>query len=174
MFNWTSPPTSDSDDDGTTDTSDVVTRGAIPRVDSEEDERIEELISKLIWLSKIREGDKIDTQNHKIMSNGWLAAIWRTLIATGESRDRTYDFVRFTISTALANIEHMPPESLLREQLIDSLKRSFIGLRKLKVTYRDDTRFLSRVETLITRAEMGLKAIRLKDKAHLRAKESSE
>lgn len=149
MFSWTD----DSTDETETTTLHQTYYSDIPNSDSEEDQSTEDLISKLIFLSKLQEGEKIDTQTLSVTSDGWFTTLWRTFIRTSESRDKTFEFIRFTVSRALETIKQLPVKSILRNQLITSTQRSFNGIRKLKVTYRNDRMFSSRLETFIARSE---------------------
>ena len=127
---------------------------------------VQDVISRLKFISTIKPEEKIDVSTLSIQNIGILGRLYRTFFARSESRQATLDFIRYTLGDAfeLAAVylrDQEPRERTMydpsphtfnmkiSEILINSLIAAKTGIESLKETYRDDRMFVSRVGTLI-------------------------
>jgi hypothetical protein len=116
---------------------------------------VQDTVSKLKFLAKIKSGEKVDIQSLKmVIADDWGSRLYRTVIARGESRDATLEFARGVIGEAF----DLAQRYLAREQaffrqignmIVQSLQESKSGLTNLAKTYQSDQMYASRIETLI-------------------------
>lgn len=117
---------------------------------------VQDIVSKLKFIAKIKEGEKVDVQSLIIVdAEQWSSRIYRTLIARGESREATLEFVRNVIGEAfdLAIRYLTRGQEFFRQigdMIVQSLQESKQGLLNLTKTYRDDRMYTSRIDTLVT------------------------
>jgi hypothetical protein len=117
------------------------------------DHEVEEVISKLLFVSRLQPGEKIDVSSLSVQPNTYAVQLYRTILARGESRVTTLDFIRQTLDEAFelarAYSERTDPYSQrVGRMLIDALASAKTGIVSLTETYKDDRMFVSRVETL--------------------------
>ena len=101
---------------------------------------------RLKFISKIANGQKINTFNLAIVLPGWTGIIYR--IATGETRKHTLNFISDTVDRAIELIELKP---LYKEDIINDLTASIAGMKSLTYTYKDDLHFESSMKNIIER-----------------------
>jgi len=114
---------------------------------------VQDIVSKLKFISKIREGQKLDVQSLTLCEDGMGTALYRTLVARGESRENALEFVRGVIGEAfeLATKYLHKPEKFFKDigqMIIIALHESKAGLAHLAKTYEHDHMFISKLETL--------------------------
>jgi len=115
---------------------------------------VQEVISKLGFIATIKPEEKVDVSTLSILSNTLPERVYRALVARGESRQGTLDFVRLTLGEAFdLAASYRGKESRfnsrISKMLIDAIAASKAGIESLTVTYADDRMFVSRVETLV-------------------------
>ena len=116
---------------------------------------VQDTVSKLKFLAKIKEGEKIDVQSLQVVTaDSWGSRLYRTLIARGESREATLEFVRGVVGEAfdLATRYITREDDFFRQvgdMIIQALQESKQGLSNLTETYKDDRMYTSRIDTLI-------------------------
>ena len=116
---------------------------------------VQDIVSKLKFISRIKEGEKVDIQTLRVMNaDSWGTSIYRTLVSRGESRETTLEFIRGVVGDAfdLASKYLSTSTPFFRqigEMIVQSLRESKVGLGNLMKTYREDRMYTSRVDTLI-------------------------
>ncbi len=121
------------------------------------EESIEKILSTLKFISKIREGERIDVKTMVIVKQDIPSRLHRTLISR-ETRNETLDFLRKSINTAISVIYYYAKSDNIFDQditkiLIENLINSIIGIKNLTVTYEEDRKFVSDLETLMQTLE---------------------
>ena len=116
---------------------------------------VQDVVSRLKFISKIQEGEKIDVQSLVLCEPGTKTSLYRTLIARNESRERSLEFFRNTIGEAfeLATKYLHRKEIFFKEiggMIITALQECKIGLKNSTKTYADDKMFISKIDTLIS------------------------
>ena len=114
------------------------------------------IVSKLKFISKIEQGEKIDTQSLTAFTSSFATRLYRTLFSRGESRDTTFRFINDTVNRAFSLIkQYLLDDSGEKRQkdnineLLNSLDASVIGLKHLSDTYHNDRMYVSLLDTLI-------------------------
>jgi hypothetical protein len=114
-----------------------------------------DIVCKLIFLSKINEGEKINVKNMCITDNNIYANLCRHLFTT-ESKETTYDFIKSTIDNAFS-ILSLSKNQELTDTIIESISDAKIGIIKLQQTYFFDRMFVAKLETLLKMIDIRLK-----------------
>lgn len=115
----------------------------------------QDVVSKLRFISKIREGEKLDIQSLQMVpADHWFSKLYRSLFSRGESRDSTFKFVVKVIGEAFELIsKYIYQNEILYTQtvieILKALEESKAGLINLIRTYHDDRMYISRIDTLI-------------------------
>jgi len=127
---------------------------------------IQDIISKLTFISLLKSGEKIDVNSISIHTSGYLGKLYRTFWTRNESRDVTYEFLVEVVNTAISLVlrcfsKKDNQNHQLGLLILDKLKLSRQGINCLKDTYRDDRMFSSKLETLI--GIMNIKISELED-----------
>lgn len=120
---------------------------------SGQEENVEKILSALKFISKIREGEKIDIKNLCISRQDIYSRLYRTII-TREDRHDTYDFLKKLLNRAVEMIYfYIDNENKLNTNLaktiIYNLQQAKRGMLNLTVTYEDDREFVTQIESLI-------------------------
>jgi hypothetical protein len=105
------------------------------------------IVCKLIFLSKINEGEKINVKSMSITDNSMYANVYRYLF-TSESKDTTYEFIKNTIDNAFSVLT-LNENKYLTDTIIKSIIDAKNGILKLQQTYSLDRMFVSKLETLL-------------------------
>lgn len=126
------------------------------------DRSVQDTVSKLKFISKIREGEKLDVQSLRMSPDTWATSLHRTFLSRGESRDVTLEFIRGVIAEAFelaakcltyesddrAAHEGSQFFDEIGNLIIRSLQESKVGIENLAKTYNDDRLFSSKLDTL--------------------------
>jgi hypothetical protein len=115
---------------------------------------VQDIVSKLKFISKIEEGEIVDVRSSTIMEVGWTSSLYRTFFTRNESRKTTLDFFRQIISNAFDMITlYLNAKDSFYIQIgtmiFESLQESKIGIANHGKTYRKDRMYISQIETLI-------------------------
>lgn len=115
---------------------------------------VQDIVSKLKFMSKIKEGEIVDVASLSLMERGWKTSAYRTFVARGENRMATLEFFRHVIGEAfdLATKYLQNPEKFFQdigEMIIIALQESKAGIANYKKTYASDQMYVARVETLM-------------------------
>jgi len=123
---------------------------------------VQDIVSKLKFISKIKEGEKLDVSTLTLCENTLFSSLYRTLLRRGESREATLVFIRGVIGEAfdLAYVflcRDSPLCNDIGETIVSSLHESKSGLLKLTKSYTDDRMFVSKIEALICTLDTKIK-----------------
>ncbi len=118
---------------------------------------VQDIVSKLKFISKIREGEKLDVKS-LTLGEGFKDSVYRTFVARNESRYTTLEFIRMIVHEAfdLASKYLQKEEKFFKDigkMVITSLNECKSGLLNLIKTYSEDRMYISRLETLMTTLE---------------------
>jgi hypothetical protein len=129
------------------------------------DRIIEDVLTRLKFICKVKSGEKIDVTHLQLHENNVWTRLWRTLIARHESRKNTYDFIKTTIADGLSicnmyiQFHKIVSSKLFHNTLCDIIP----ALNNLKeTTYSQDKWFVSQIETLIATLETKLSELEKK------------
>ena len=114
----------------------------------------QDVISRLKFISTLKPGEKIDVASLSVQTDTVLGRIYRTVLARGESRVATLEFIRQTLGEAfeLAQAQATHTDAYVRRlgaMIFASIVAAKAGIVGLSETYKDDRMFVSRVETLM-------------------------
>lgn len=137
---------------------------------------VENVITKLKFLSKVKPGEKINVKhlftrstNSDDWYQNWYHKFLRTIttiISGGESKEETREFVKFIYDEAINLICAYNSElydefkKSIIELIVENLNSSKDGINALKETYKDDSRFISQIDTIVETMEVRLKSVR--------------
>lgn len=115
---------------------------------------VQDIVSKLKFISKIREGEIVDVSNLSLSERNWKTSMYRTLFARKESRHMTLDFFRQVVGEAfdLATLYLRSEEQFFQNigsMIISALQESKAGILNHAKTYSHDRMHVSKTETLL-------------------------
>lgn len=120
-----------------------------------DEQKIQDIMSKLLFVSKIKKGERLDVQNLQLEQTNMITSVYRTIFMRGsESRNKTLNFITELVNESL-NVANKCIHSSNKFQsevgnsLLDSLLQSKEGIQNLTETYKDDRMFVSKIETLL-------------------------
>lgn len=121
---------------------------------------VEEILSELKFISKIKETEKINVRHMKVCGSDFISRFYRSF--DGESRDNTFDFIKACITKSIdLAYYYMDYEDKFHQDIsaliFSGLGDAKIGLINLAKTYADDRMFTSKLETLIDTLEVKVK-----------------
>ena len=132
----------------------------------DDDDDFINIVSKLKFISKIEQGEKIDTQSLTAFTSSFATRLYRTFFSRGESRDTTFRFISDVINKAFGLLkQYLSEESDKKNkdninELIHSLELSVSGLQNLSDTYGKDRMYVSLLDTLINSVKSKTTTIR--------------
>jgi len=114
---------------------------------------VQDVLSKLKFLSKIQRGEKIDTRKLEFINDSYYNRALRT-ISPRESRDHSMNFIRGVTDEALviatkAFSMNSQFEKDIGMMILCALKEMKAGVLNLGGTYDDDRMAVSRIETFL-------------------------
>ena len=117
------------------------------------DRSVQDIVSKLKFLSKIKTGEKLDVNTMILYPDNLQTTIYRTLLTKGESRLATFKFMctLFNDAFELASKYLRKEDPFLREMgnmIMASLQEAKSGIEGFMGTYSNDRLFVSQLETL--------------------------
>ena len=140
------------------------------------DDKVQQVIGRLKFLSKIEHGEKINVRELFVRDNdSVLQRVLRTirnattyLSASDivESKDSTLTFIQDTVNEAITLIAIYRNDKDEFAQsiaviIIENLEASKIGIQNLIDTYKTDRKFIAQVETVIQTLEARIKSMKL-------------
>jgi hypothetical protein len=132
------------------------------------DPEIQEVMSKLNFISKIQYQEKIDLSSMTICYNGLSTKVYRTVVnlfGRGESSENTVKFISETIDAALNTIKkYRGPDAFsmkIRNLITTEIQNSKAGLNNLSKTYADDRYFSAEIESIIKILDTKIQSIEL-------------
>lgn len=114
---------------------------------------IQELVSKLAFIGKLKPGEKIEVKNLSVWENNLVTQFHRTFVVSGESREVSLEFITTLISKAFEVSETLlAAEDELSHDggclVVSKLKLARDGLNSLADTYSNDRLCTSQIETI--------------------------
>jgi hypothetical protein len=131
---------------------------------------VNDIISKLIFISKVKKGEKLNTKELFVRDNNdMLQRMVRTVRSNvfwddGENKESTIIFLSTVTNEALnlISIYRKDPSNEFNNNIADLLSQnvenSLQGLESLIYTYREDRIFSSQIETMIDTLKLRVKA----------------
>lgn len=121
-------------------------------------ENNKETISKLKFIGKIQNGDKL-TKAMTIQTDSYLTQLYRTIFQ--ENRQRTLAFLEETVNKSFEILKcyeksKKKSDQLMCMYLMEDLKNSKSGLNNIKKTYEKDIKFCCDIDTLLQMIEAKL------------------
>ena len=128
-----------------------------------------EIISRLKFIGKIQQGDKINVKYMYIQPDNYYTKLSRTIF-NQDSRSNTLNFLRNTIHTSFTIIDkYMDIEITVIQKekcnnIVIDLKKSTSGLICIKDTYLHDIKFICDIDTLLQEINIKILEIEFKQK----------
>jgi len=131
---------------------------------------VQDVMSKLLFISKIQEGQIMNVYNHTLFEASWYTSIVRTIFTRDETRGKTLEFFRRTLQDAFNILETCIEDRSKSNELFDpmivklihSIEESMKGIGNHGKTYSTDTMHISMVEALLHTMIMKLTFIKNK------------
>jgi hypothetical protein len=125
-----------------------------------------DILSKLKFISKIQEGEKINVKYLYVQQDGFMTKLSRTFYNL-DNRGNTLNFVENTVKRSFEIIKLYINSDKLSERticynIIKDLEISKSGILNLMKTYIHDNMFISRMETLMDDIDINLLEIKSK------------
>jgi hypothetical protein len=131
-----------------------------------------EVISRLKFIGKIQQGDKINVKYMYIQPDTFFTKLSRTIL-NQDSRSNTLNFLRTTITTSFNLINKYNDlekndeyDKIILNQKCDNitedLKKSMSGLICIKDTYLHDVKFICDIDTLLQDINLKISEIDIK------------
>lgn len=121
-----------------------------------EDAIIQNLMSNLEFIARIKSEEKVDLATMSMCPNSWFYSFYRTIITQKESRTATLEFIKTTINISYDKTSELlnRPDKYcvdLGKQLIDHIRDSKNGLINMSKTkqYSNDVMFSSKLKTTV-------------------------
>ena len=139
--------------------------------------KVEQVISHLKFLSKIRPGEKLNTSELFVRNNDSVfQRVIRTLrnvsslVSAGtssETKEATLEFIQATINEAIAIITVYRADkdqfrNNIADILVNNLEGSKIGIRNVISTYQNDRKFISQVAAIMQTLEARIQNLQKK------------
>lgn len=123
---------------------------------------VQELVSKLKFVSKINEGELVDVHTLTIMETGIATSLYRTFLTRSESRKITLEFFGRIIKDAFDMIilylkERDDFSQQIGVMMLRALREAQEGIINHGKTYRKDRMYTSEIETLMLTLDAKLK-----------------
>lgn len=121
----------------------------------DEDKIIQDVVSRLKFISKIQPNQLVDLKSFSIMEQSLSTSLYRTCVRMGsENRESVLLFFTNTINSSLElatkYFSHKEEYYInIAKMIIHSLEKARGGILNFKKTYIHDIMFCSKIETLI-------------------------
>ncbi len=114
---------------------------------------VEDIISRLKFISKIQKNEKVNVKSMMVQGDTLLARISRTFI-NSDNRNNTFNFITNTIKRGfeiltLYGNQHTNFSKTMVDNVLVDIEGCLKGLENLKTTYQDDVMYCCKLETLI-------------------------
>ena len=116
---------------------------------------VQEVISKLQFISQVKNGEKLDLYSLQIVSaDSWVTSAYRTFLSRGESRANSLEFARTVINHAFGlACTYLEKDDDYNTNIGEIIIRSIIGSKKglkcMEETYKLDRLHVSEIHALI-------------------------
>ena len=126
----------------------------------------DDTISNLKFISKIREGDKIDSKRLCIQPKGIITSLCRTFYYQ-DNRDNTFTFIINTINHSFNIIElNLSTDDKKKHSMalcvMSDIDNAMRGINNVKKTYIYDSMFCSKIERLLQEITVKLNIVKEK------------
>lgn len=140
------------------------------------DAKVQEVIGKLKFLAKIKQGEKINVRGLFVRDNDSIAqrflrtvhnlCTWISASETVESKDATLVFIQDTVNCAITLIGiYNNDTDVFKKQIakliVINLENSKSGIGNLILTYKSDRRFISDAEAVIETLEARINSMKI-------------
>lgn len=127
-------------------------------------EQTSETLSKLKFIGKIKEGEKINVKYMYVQPCGLLTRISRTLLYQ-DNRTNTFNFIEATIQRSLdivtlSKFSSKSADKSTIHNIIKDLQEALKGIENLKKTYIDDVMFCCKIDTLIQKTDASITTLK--------------
>lgn len=141
------------------------------------DAKVQEVIGRLKFMSKILHGEKINVRELFVRDNdSVMQRVLRTMRNVGtflsasesvESKQATLDFIQDTVNSAITLIaiyrrDNDEFKKNIADIIVNNLEQSKVGIRNLIATYQSDRKFISEAEAVIQTLEVRINSMRQK------------
>ena len=141
------------------------------------DTKVQEVIGRLKFMSKIRHGEKINVRDLFVRDNDSVMQRFlrtfknvTTYISASEiveSKEATLTFIQGTVNEAITLIavyhrDHDEFKQSIANIIVENLEASKAGIRNLIATYQSDRKFISEVEAVIQTLEVRILSMKKK------------
>lgn len=141
------------------------------------DAKVQEVIGRLKFMSKILHGEKINVRELFVRDNdSVMQRVLRTMRNVGtflsasesvESKQATLDFIQETVNSAITLIaiyrrDNDEFKKNIADIIVNNLEQSKVGIRNLIATYQSDRKFISEAEAVIQTLEVRINSMRQK------------
>lgn len=141
------------------------------------DAKVQEVIGRLKFMSKILHGEKINVRELFVRDNdSVMQRLLRTMRNVGtflsasdsaESKQATLDFIQDTVNSAITLIaiyrrDNDDFKKNIADIIVNNLEQSKVGIRNLISTYQSDRKFISEAEAVIQTLEVRINSMRQK------------
>lgn len=139
---------------------------------------VQDVVSKLKFLSKLQPGEKLQVNGLSVVENSWFGKIYRHLTSKGktakeilESREISLTFISELCESALKlALSVVDKDGTCQQEIwhmtISNLKEFQPGIKNLMVSYETDRLFVAKVDTFISILNAKIKELEeLREKA---------
>ena len=125
---------------------------------------LQDLFSRLKFITKIKQGEKINVPHMYTQENNWKTTVVRTLWDT-DTRQNAQNFIKETIQNCFEIIFlNLKTNNVAKMELVKSMILDIYlakrGIMNIKYTYRNDTMFVCALETLELRIDAQMTELR--------------
>ena len=127
---------------------------------------VQDLFSRLKFITKIKQGEKINVPNMYTQENNWKTTLVRTIWDT-DTRQNAQNFIKETIQNCFELIflylrtNNVTKMELVKNMIVD-IHLAKRGITNIKYTYRNDTMFVCALETLELRIDAQMTELKSK------------
>lgn len=122
---------------------------------------VEESYAKLDFISRVQTGEKMDVGTRQMYKDTIPTALYRTLVARGESRDKTIQFIKETLDEAIKLVQELVELSHLTiaRSLLTRIESCRAGVVHLSQTYYSDRMYTSNINALLESIDARVKEL---------------
>jgi hypothetical protein len=135
---------------------------------SEAKQRADELIVRLNIIINLRPNQKLNTTTLQISNVSSTTSLIRTLgsifNSSGVSRHELYEWLKETFNRSILFIRENNTGNIINDNFCDVLYKKIcaakVKLSNIKITYQDDSNFVSRIDSLCDGIQIGLDSLK--------------
>lgn len=120
---------------------------------SGEEEKLQNVLSRLEFISSLKEGEKFNPVTWEVRPDGWMTAIIRTCNSV-ESREECYNFIKTTLDDTIELLylyreSNEPYYNNISNEIYNAIKKAEPGIRCQMLTYKDSRDIVAKLNTAI-------------------------